>query len=40
MKKWFNCALIRANRTMAQSAIAMIGTSVVLIGGLPEAKEE
>lgn len=30
MKKWFKCALIRAIRTMAQSAIAMIGTSVVL----------
>lgn len=30
MKKWLKCALIRAIRTMAQSAIAMIGTSVVL----------
>ena len=30
MKKWFKCALIRAIRTMAQSAIAMIGTSVVM----------
>lgn len=30
MKKWFKCALIRAIRTMAQSAMAMIGTSVVL----------
>lgn len=30
MKKWFKCALIRCIRTMAQSAIAMIGTSVVL----------
>ena len=30
MKKWLICALIRAIRTMAQSAIAMIGTSVVL----------
>lgn len=30
MKKWLKCALIRAIRTMAQSAMAMIGTSVVL----------
>lgn len=30
MKKWFKCALIRAIRTMAQSAMAMIGTSVVI----------
>lgn len=30
MKKWAKCALIRAIRTMAQSAMAMIGTSVVL----------
>lgn len=30
MKEWFKCALIRAIKTMAQSAIAMIGTSAVL----------
>ena len=30
MKKWLKAALIRAVRTMAQSAIAMIGTAVVL----------
>ncbi len=30
MKKWFKCALIRAIRTIAQSVIAMIGTSVVI----------
>lgn len=29
-KKWFKAALIRAIKTMAQSAIAMIGTAVVL----------
>lgn len=30
MKKWFKAAAIRAVRTMAQSAVAMIGTSAVL----------
>lgn len=30
MKKWFKAAGIRAIKTMAQSAIAMIGTSAVL----------
>ena len=30
MKKWFKCAGVRAIKTMAQTAIAMIGTSVVL----------
>ena len=29
-KKWFECAMIRALRTVAQTAIASIGTSVVL----------
>ncbi len=29
-KKWLKAALIRAIKTMAQSAIAMIGTAVVL----------
>ena len=29
-KKWAKAALIRAIRTVAQAAIAMIGTSVVL----------
>ena len=29
-KKWFKAAGIRAIKTMAQAAIAMIGTSVVL----------
>ena len=29
-KKWFKAAGIRAIKTMAQSAIAMIGTAVVL----------
>ena len=29
-KKWFKAAIIRAIKTMAQSAIAMIGTAVVL----------
>lgn len=29
-KRWFKAAGIRAVRTMAQSAIAMIGTAVVL----------
>ena len=29
-KKWFKAAGIRAVKTMAQAAIAMIGTSVVL----------
>lgn len=30
MKKWFKAASVRAIKTMAQTAIAMIGTSVVL----------
>ena len=30
MKKWFEAAGVRAIKTMAQTAIAMIGTSVVL----------
>lgn len=30
MKEWFVAALIRAVRTIAQAAIAMIGTAVVL----------
>lgn len=30
MKKWFKAAGVRAIKTMAQSAIAMIGTAVVL----------
>ena len=29
-KKWFKAALIRAVRTVAQSALATIGTSAVL----------
>ena len=29
-KQWLKCALVRAIKTMAQSFIAMIGTSVVL----------
>lgn len=30
MKKWFKAAGVRAIKTMAQTAVAMIGTSVVL----------
>ena len=30
MKKWIKCAGIRAIKTIAQTAIAMIGTSAVL----------
>lgn len=30
MKRWFEAAGVRAVKTMAQTAIAMIGTSVVL----------
>lgn len=30
-KQWLKCAIVRAIKTMAQSFIAMIGTSVVLI---------
>jgi hypothetical protein len=30
MKKWFKAAMIRALRTVAQSALATIGTSAVL----------
>lgn len=29
-KKWFKAAAVRAVKTMAQAAIAMIGTSAVL----------
>ncbi|MGC2873801.1 holin [Ihubacter sp. mB4P-1] len=29
-KKWFKAAAVRAVKTMAQAAIAMVGTSVVL----------
>lgn len=29
-KKWFKAAAVRAVKTMAQAAIAMIGTSVVM----------
>lgn len=30
MKKWLKCALIRAIKTIAQTAIATIGTSTVM----------
>ena len=30
MKRWFEAAGVRAVKTMAQTAVAMIGTSVVL----------
>lgn len=30
MKKWFKAASVRAIKTMAQTAIAMIGTAVAL----------
>lgn len=30
MKKWLKCAGVRAIKTIAQSAVAMIGTSAVL----------
>ena len=30
MKKWFKCAGIRAIKTIAQTAIATIGTSAVI----------
>lgn len=30
MKKWFKCAGIRALKTVAQTAIATIGTSAVM----------
>lgn len=30
MKKWFKCAGIRAIKTIAQTAIATIGTSAVM----------
>lgn len=30
MKKWFKCAGIRAIKTMAQTAVAMISTSVIM----------
>ncbi|MDO4301269.1 MAG: holin [Clostridia bacterium] len=30
MKKWFKAAGVRAVKTMAQTAVAMIGTSVAL----------
>lgn len=32
MKRWLKAAGVRAIKTMAQTAIAMIGTSVVLSG--------
>ena len=30
MKKWIKCALIRALKTIAQTAVATIGTSALL----------
>ena len=30
MKKWFKCAAVRAIKTIAQAATAMIGTSAVM----------
>ena len=30
MKKWLKCASVRAVKTVAQTAIAMIGTSVAM----------
>lgn len=30
MKKWLKCALIRAVKTIAQTAVATIGTSTVM----------
>ncbi len=30
MKNWFKCAGIRAIKTVAQTAVAMIGTSVAM----------
>lgn len=30
MKKWFKCASVRAVKTVAQTAVAMIGTSVAM----------
>lgn len=30
MKKWIKCALIRALKTVAQTAVATIGTSALL----------
>ena len=30
MKKWLKCAGVRAVKTVAQTAVAMIGTSVVI----------
>lgn len=30
MKNWFECAGVRAIKTVAQTAVAMIGTSVVV----------
>lgn len=30
LKKWFSCALIRAVKTVCQTAVATIGTSAVL----------
>ena len=29
-KKWLKCALIRAVKTVAQTAVAMVGTSVLM----------
>lgn len=31
-KKWFRCALVRAIKTVAQTAIATIGTAAMLSG--------
>lgn len=31
-KKWFECAMVRALRTVAQTAIATIGTAVAMDG--------
>ena len=43
MKEWFKAAGIRAIKTIAQTAIATIGTAAVLslltsVAGLPEIK--
>lgn len=35
-KKWFKAALIRALRTMAQTAVATIGTTAETIGTIAE----
>ena len=33
-KKWIKCALVRALKTMAQTAIATIGTSAVVLSNV------